>query len=449
MATQLASAARHDVLPCSFSAWRSYIDRLHPEEIELGLARVATVARQLACSDFSGTVVTVAGTNGKGSAVAVLERLARAAGISVGAYTSPHLLRFNERLRLDGEELDDAAWCEAFETVERGRGSTPLTAFEFDSLAALCLLQDHAPRLLLLEAGLGGRLDAVAIVPPQLVLISSVALDHEGWLGDNREAIGKEKAALFTAGCQVVYGDLEPPQSVCQLASQLAVRWHGIGQQYEHESTPDGRWHWRGAAADSVGDDSCTQPLRGTASSSPLLDADSVAAALQAWFLLRPQLFADSVTEPAVAAAVATAAATRLAGRRHSLRRGGVRYLLDVAHNPAAAAHLAAALGAERPVAVLGMMADKDSGAFVDALCGVVREWCVAELPGERAAAPAALAAQLRRRAERTHCCDGVAAALMRAASLAGLGGTVLVTGSFVTVAEALRQLGTPPVLQS
>ena len=345
-------------------------------------------------------------------------------------------MRFNERLRIDGEALAEAAWCEAFAAVEVARGAALLTAFEFETLAALWLLARHSPQLLLLEVGLGGRLDAVGVVAPQLVLISSVALDHERWLGDNREAIGAEKAALFTTNCPVVYGDPDPPHSVRQLARQRAVRWHGLGQQYRHDAAAGGRWRWRGI-------DSAERALRGSAPGAPLLDADSVAAALQAWFLLRPRLCPAGAVD--VATAVAVAASTRLAGRRQCLRRGGVRHLLDVAHNPAAAAHLAGtarAVGGGAPVVVFGMMADKDCGGFIEALRGSVGAWCVAELPTPRAAPATALAALLRRRDAIAHCCGSVADALARAATLAGADGTVLVTGSFAIVAEALRQLG-------
>ena len=414
----------------TLSAWHRYIDQLHPEDIALGLPRVAAVAQRLGCQHFTGQVVTVAGTNGKGSAVAVLEALARAAGILVGAYTSPHLLHFNERLRINGVELDDGAWCEAFAAVDQARGQTVLTAFEFETVAALWLLARHRPQLLLLEVGLGGRLDAVAIVPSQLVLLNCVELDHERWLGDNREAIGAEKSALFSSNCAVVYGDLDPPQSVLQRAQQLAVRWHGLGQQYHHE-TADGLWHWRGV--DRAGGALCS-----SVPAAPCLDANSVSAALQAWFLLCPDARLDA------ASAVAVATATRLAGRRQSLFRDGVHYLLDVAHNPAAAIRLAAVLpefSDSPPAVVLGMMEDKNHRGFINALRGSVGAWCVAELPTPRAAPASTLAACLGSLGADVHGCDDVPTALARAGVLAGAGASVLVTGSFVTVAEALRQL--------
>src|SRR5690606_560710 len=228
--------------------WLAYIERQHPRSIEMGLERVRRVAASLGLGRPARRVVTVGGTNGKGSTVAFIEAIAREAGWRVGAYTSPHLLAYNERVRVDGIEADDAALVDAFEAVERARGDVALTYFEYGTLAALWLFERADLDLAILEVGLGGRLDATNLVDPDVAVITTVDLDHQEWLGGDREAIGFEKAGIARAWKPLVLGDDDPPSSVLRHAYAIGASAVRMGCDFFFEPAPDdapvGHWRW-------------------------------------------------------------------------------------------------------------------------------------------------------------------------------------------------------------
>ncbi|HRO27721.1 MAG TPA: Mur ligase family protein, partial [Luteimonas sp.] len=225
--------------------WLAYIERQHPKSIEMGLERVREVAVRMRLYRPAHRVITVGGTNGKGSTVAFIEAIARAAGLRVGAYTSPHLLAYNERVRIDGRDADDAALSSAFAAVEAARGDTLLTYFEFGTLAALWLFQRADLDLAILEVGLGGRLDATNLVDADVAVITTVDLDHQDWLGEDREAIGAEKAGIARAWKPLVLGDDDPPASVLRHAYAIGASAIRAGSDFFFERLDAARWRWR------------------------------------------------------------------------------------------------------------------------------------------------------------------------------------------------------------
>ncbi|MEE4661273.1 MAG: Mur ligase family protein, partial [Halieaceae bacterium] len=285
----------------SLDAWLDYLLTLHPRNIELGLERVASVAERLALLTPAPTVVTVAGTNGKGTTTTLVEALALHAGKRVGVYTSPHLLRYNERIRVNGLPVDDRQIVAAFEVIEAARGAVPLTFFEFGTLAALQVFAAQPLDVVVLEVGLGGRLDATNIVDPDIAVITSIALDHQEWLGDTREAIGAEKAGILRTGVPAIIADRDPPDSVLQRAAELQC--------------PVERWS-----------DRFQSPLQNG------LRPENVFAALAVARRLG--------IHPGDAAAEVLAGVT-VPGRLQRTSLQGRPVVLDVAHNPHAAAHLA------------------------------------------------------------------------------------------------------------
>ncbi|MDR2213105.1 MAG: bifunctional tetrahydrofolate synthase/dihydrofolate synthase, partial [Pseudomonadales bacterium] len=260
----------------SLPEWLSWLERLHPSTIDLGLERVRQVYERLALDLRHSRIVIVGGTNGKGSTVTMLASVLRAAGYRVGTYTSPHLLRYNERVAIDGEPVSDADLCRAFAAVEALRGEVSLTYFEYGTLAALALFAERRPDYLLLEVGLGGRLDAVNIVEPELSILTNVALDHLDWLGDTREAIGREKAGIFRPGKYALYGELDPPQSVLSEAARIGALLLRQGEDFSWEDNGD-TWTWRGRDARGAELTLSALPRNGF----PLDNAATVVQALQ------------------------------------------------------------------------------------------------------------------------------------------------------------------------
>ncbi|MCC4593448.1 bifunctional folylpolyglutamate synthase/dihydrofolate synthase, partial [Xanthomonas campestris pv. cannae] len=225
--------------------WLAYIERQHPQDIAMGLERVRAVAARMRLTKPAKHVITVGGTNGKGSTVAFVEAIARAAGWRVGSYTSPHLLRYNERVRIDGEEASDADLVTAFAAVEAARGDTALTYFEYGTLAALWLFQQAKLDLAVLEVGLGGRLDAVNLVDADVAVITTVDIDHTDWLGNDREAIGAEKAGIARPWKPLVLGEIDPPSSVLRRAYAIGANALRAGSDFFHEPIDAERWRWR------------------------------------------------------------------------------------------------------------------------------------------------------------------------------------------------------------
>ncbi|MFQ5642953.1 MAG: bifunctional tetrahydrofolate synthase/dihydrofolate synthase [Thiogranum sp.] len=406
--------------------WLDWQQTLHPSAIDLGLERVGRVADRLRCRRPAQRSISVAGTNGKGSSVAILEAILSRAGYRVGSYTSPHLLRYNERIRLCGEDVSDRALCDAFARIDAARGGDSLTYFEVGTLAALDIMSREKLDVALLEVGLGGRLDAVNIVDADAALITSIGIDHTEWLGTDREAIAREKAGIMRAGCPVVCGDTDPPHSLRAVADSVGAVLRVLGQDFSLVETARG-WHWQGAH-------SRYRDLPRPA----LSGAHQLANAAAVLMLL--EMFAERlpVTEKSMRAGLQW---VQLAGRVQRLT-GRVEQVLDVSHNAQAALALVDALRlvppAGRTHAVLGMMRDKDADAFARVLDPQVDCWYPAGLGVERASPVGQLAAQLVTVAgeERVRACGTVADAAALLENIAQPGDRVLVCGSFYTVAE-------------
>ncbi|WP_246372831.1 bifunctional tetrahydrofolate synthase/dihydrofolate synthase [Marilutibacter spongiae] len=418
----------------TLAEWLERIERQHPRAIDMGLERVAEVAARMALSRPAARVVTVAGTNGKGSTVAFIEAIVRAAGLSVGAYTSPHLLAYNERVRINGIDAADADLVEAFEAVEAARGATTLTYFEHGTLAALWLFERAGLDLAILEVGLGGRLDATNIVDPDVAVVTTVDLDHQAWLGEDRERIGHEKAGIARAWKPLVIGDDDPPSSVLRHAYAVGAPAIRVGCDFFFEP-PAGdaaSWSWREVGCE------LELPLPPLAAPVQLRNAAVAIAAVRALDL--------PVAAQDIERGVATAS---VAGRLQRFEREGVEVLVDVGHNPQAAAALADFLaigdagGAVH--AVYAALDDKDVAGVVSALAGRVGRWYLAGLEdaGPRGQTVDALAERLAGTAAgQASRHPGVDAALAAALAAAVPGDRVLAFGSFHTAAAALAALG-------
>ena len=415
----------------NLSEWLAWLERLHPSTIELGLDRVRLVYNRLLLDLSHSRIVIVGGTNGKGSSVAMLSSVLRAAGYSVGTYTSPHLLRYNERVSINGELASDEALCEAFASIEAVRGDVSLTYFEYGTLAALALFAAARPDFLVLEIGLGGRLDAVNIVDPDLSILTNVALDHVDWLGDNREAIGREKAGIFRPGKPALYGESDMPASVEMQAAHVGAELMRKNREFSWEQTGD-TWTWRGRSAQGEALTLENLPRNG-------FPFDNAAAIVQSLQLLVPDL-PEAALRKGLAEAV-------VPGRFQSVRYQGHDVILDVAHNPHAAANLAhnivhrvrpATKG--RVLLVLAMLGDKDSAGVVELLAPCVDRIYSASLEGERGS-PAEIIYNHARRFGHADVYRhaNVQAAFQAACNDADKADVIIVTGSFFTVAAVLE----------
>ncbi len=409
----------------SLEQWLQWQETLHPASIDLGLERVARVADRLQCRTPAGIVVSVAGTNGKGSSVAMLEAILLSAGYRVGCYTSPHLFRYNERLRLQGEEVADPAWCESFARIDRVRGTDTLTYFEFGTLAALDIMAHETLDIAVLEVGLGGRLDAVNIVDADVALITAIGIDHSEWLGTDRESIGREKAGIMRASRPVVCGDADPPASLHAEARRIGALWRARGADFRITDTGRG-WHWQGGHR-SYHD----LPRPALAGPHQLANAGSVLMVLESLHERLP------VSREHIESGLQR---VRLPGRVQRVA-GRVEQVLDVSHNAQAALALADALRhlppAGRTHAVIGMLQDKDAESFVTALRPVVSRWYPVGLPCERACSAVQMAARVAAvvGADRTADCATLADAIGLLRAEVKAGERVLVCGSFHTVA--------------
>lgn len=415
--------------PASLADWLAFIERQHPATIDMGLQRVRAVAAAMGLGTPARRTITVAGTNGKGSTVAFIEAIARRAGWKTGAYTSPHLLHYNERVRIDGQDASDEALVAAFSAVEAARGDITLTYFEYGTLAALHLFASAGLDLAVLEVGLGGRLDAVNIVDADVAVITTVDIDHVDWLGEDREAIGAEKAGIIRGWKPAILGEIDPPSSVLRRAYQLGANAIRAGSDYFCEPIDAQRWRWRDVST------RMELPMPALPGPVQLANAGAAIAALRA--LGRP------VPRAAYAEGIATA---RVPGRLQRVEHAGVPVLVDVGHNPQAAAALARALRADpvpgRTHAVYAALQDKDAPGVVQALADAVATWTVAGVDGARGQPASALAARLAGTAA-----DGAAQAasvedaLREVLAQAGPGDRVLVFGSFHAAGAALHWL--------
>ncbi|HVF35620.1 MAG TPA: bifunctional tetrahydrofolate synthase/dihydrofolate synthase [Candidatus Saccharimonadia bacterium] len=421
----------------SLAEWLEYQQRIHPREVALGLDRVRDVWLRLGAPRGGRTVITVGGTNGKGSTVAFLDAIIAESGRAVGAFTSPHLLRYNERIRIAGVDVDDAALLEAFARIERARGPIPLTYFEFGTLAALSCFEQAGVEVAVLEVGLGGRLDAVNVVDADAAIVTTVDYDHMDYLGNELGAIALEKAGIFRAGRPAIVGAREPPCVLTGHARAIGARLEQAGVDFDHRSDERG-WTWthRDGTRHEL-------PLPRLAATAQLQNASAAIAVLHA---MRASIPVDA---GAIAGGVARAT---VPGRLQQLRSApDVR--VDVGHNPQAARELAAWLRRSpargRTIAVFAALADKDLAGVVAPLAAHVDEWHLAGLEREspRGADAATLEARvgpaLSPRIAASHADVGTAID----AALAGAQAEdrVLVFGSFFTVAVALRRLGPDP----
>ncbi|KPQ30170.1 MAG: dihydrofolate synthase / folylpolyglutamate synthase [Marinobacter excellens HL-55] len=407
--------------------WLQWLESIHPTEIDLGLDRVLVVLRRLFPRKPAARIITVAGTNGKGTTVATIEKLLRTAGRSVGAYTSPHLQSYNERVRLNGQQITDAALVSAFERVEAARGKVSLTYFEFGTLAAFVAFADAGVEDWVLEVGLGGRLDAVNVLDADYAVITSIDIDHVGFLGDNREVIGFEKAGILRRGIFAVCADPEPPSSVLQQAAAQKVELQVSGRDYRIEPIESDP-----STLELVLDNEQIVLPAGP------LPIESVAAGVVLGRKLVQQLSKDVVSE-----AVRT---LTVPGRFEQLRTGP-DVIVDVGHNPHAARWLANKLAAKKPspgriLGVYAALADKDIAGVLTAMQPVVDQWWFAGLDVPRGLGADALvdhaqACGLDRYSAVVSVDDALDAALAESTDL----DTIVVFGSFYTVAQARERL--------
>jgi dihydrofolate synthase/folylpolyglutamate synthase len=419
----------------SLAAALAYQQSAHGAMIDLGLERVREVAARLGLLDKRCPVVIVGGTNGKGSTAAALAALLRACGQHVGLFTSPHLVRYNERVQIDGTPVEDAALLRAFGLIEAARGSTTLTFFEYNTLAALELFRHAGVSSMVLEVGLGGRLDATNILDADVAVLCSVGIDHRDWLGDTLEQIGQEKAGIFRRGQPVVLGSADMPASVWRHAAALQCRLHAAGREFRVRiaaGADGGRWDYAS--------DRCTIDALPAPALAGEVQYHNAAAALTALNLLEVP---GACEFPRIAQGLR---ALRLPGRLQRVP-GPVEWILDVAHNEPAAAVLAAALQAPpaegRTWAVLGMLADKDCAAVTRALDSTVDHWLLASLDDEpRGLSAEALQARLPALRGSIECISRVPEACARARAQALPRDRVVVLGSFHVVGPALLWLG-------
>ncbi|MES2407801.1 MAG: bifunctional tetrahydrofolate synthase/dihydrofolate synthase [Pseudomonadota bacterium] len=419
-----------DNTPASLADWLIHLEALHPKTIELGLDRVDLVRIALQLSP-SVPVILVGGTNGKGSVCAYLEAMLAAAGYKVGLYTSPHLLRYNERIRMDRCEVDDMALCRAFAAVEAARGPVSLSYFEFGTLAAVWLFDRAEVDVMVLEVGLGGRLDAVNIFDPACAIVSSVDIDHAEYLGDTREKIGFEKAGIFRADRPAVCGEVRPPQSLTRHAAAIGADLFIIGQAFSIEAGASD-WHYSGR-----------REYRNLPNPVMLgrYQLNNAACAIAALETLEDSL---PVSEMAIHQGLQSA---RVAGRFQILP-GQPEVIVDVAHNPHAAAALSANLKARpskgKTLALIGMLADKDIDGVAQAMHAEIDEWLLVSLDVARGATALRLYEALRQAGVRGSiiCSDNVAKGWSLACERASENDRICVFGSFYTAAQVLQLAG-------
>lgn len=411
--------------------WLAWQETLHSQAIDLGLARVSEVRQRMEPGGPCPFTITVGGTNGKGSSVAMLDAILRGAGYKVGTYTSPHLLRYNERIRIDGLPVEDARICAAFERIDAARGDTTLSFFEFGTLAALDIFSRENLDVQILEVGLGGRLDAVNIIDADAALVASIDIDHRDWLGDTRDAIGLEKAGIYRPGRPAVIGDPNPPDALVRFAAEQRIPLRRPGRDFGYEATAE-NWAWHNADTRLE-----ALPFPAIPGEHQLLNASAVLAILALIQGQRP------VTEAAIRAGLS---AVNLPGRFQSFpgRPGEAPVLLDVAHNPQAvdvlAGHLRRHFAGRRIHAVFAVMRDKDIAGIVDNIRDVVDAWYLAPLPMLRAA-PAEQVREVLAQRNITAVEQGFPDALAAFASAqrrAQANDLILVFGSFFLASEYL-----------
>ena len=423
---------RKGMTDASLDQWLQRLESLHPNEIELGLERVTAVALRLDLLPLKQPVITVAGTNGKGSTVAVLEALLGETGCSTGSYTSPHFLRFNERIRVAGREVADSEIIAAFALIDEARGDIPLTYFEYATLAALLVFRARNPDIVILEVGLGGRLDAVNAVDPTVAVITSIDLDHQDWLGDSRGEIAREKAGILRRGAPAIIADAAPPpELMASVAAAGAAPVYRLGREFTVDTDAQS---WQGELC-GIGGERRTLARRACGALLP----ENICAALQAALSIGRD-FSEEQLQRALTRA-------RPHGRRELRRVAGRDYVLDVAHNAAAVNKLSEYISATpcngRTISLFSAMADKDISGMLEAVSTDFDAWFLADQPAISRAAPAAdIAALLRLEGQNMiSVSKNVRQALRRAQKIMVEGDRLVVFGSFYTVAEVLPLL--------
>ena len=430
----------------TLAEWLDYQQRVHPRAIELGLERVRAVWQRLGAPRPAPVVISVGGTNGKGSTVAFLQAMLAASGKRVGAYTSPHLLRYNERVCVAGREASDDALCAAFARIEAVRGEIALTYFEFGTLAALLLFAEAALDVAVLEVGLGGRLDAVNLIDADAAIVTTVDLDHQEWLGRDRDSIGREKAGIFRAGRPAVIGERDPPRGLLAAAVEAQARVLRAGRDFDVRAQVDAwRW-WSRGGGEPVGggypfadEEAGSALMIGEIALAAPHQIDNAAAALAALWTLRDRLGWNG------AACAAGLAQARLPGRLQWLA-DAPELRVDVAHNPQAARELAAWIDAHpargRTLAVFSALADKDIAGIAAALGARIAHWHVTGIAdaGARGLDADAVTARLAPviRADRRSTHADLAAALAAARANATSRDRIVAFGSFHVVAAVL-----------
>jgi dihydrofolate synthase/folylpolyglutamate synthase len=432
--------------PHSLAQWLDYQQGVHGPAIDLSLERVRSVAATLDLLHPVCPLAIVGGTNGKGSTATMLAAMLQACGRRVGLFTSPHLLRYTERVQLDGKPVGEASLVAAFERIERARGATTLTFFEYNTLAALQIFQGSNVDALVLEVGLGGRLDATNILDADVAVLCSVGIDHRDWLGDTLEAIGHEKAGIFRPGQSVVLGSPDMPSSVWDAVSALGCRAYTAGREFQWRARQDDvaapaaptlvpapDWDYEGVQ--------CRLTHLPAPALQGAIQYSNAASALTALQLLEVP---GACERERIAQALRS---VHLPGRLQIARIDGIEWILDVAHNAPAAEVLARALhlraGTGRTIGVMGILADKDAAAIAHALDGEVDAWVLAGLTGEaRGQSAEALAARLGQLRSTPLQAATVPEALRQGRALARPGDRIVVLGSFHVVGPALAWLG-------
>jgi dihydrofolate synthase / folylpolyglutamate synthase len=423
----------------SLTEWLSYLETIHTTEIELGLTRIKQVAQRLNIDLSFAKVITVAGTNGKGTTCAFLENSFLANHSTVAVYSSPHIEHFNERLRINKSDVTDEAFVLAFEQIEQARGEISLTYYEYTTLAAFLILMVNQPDFIILEVGLGGRLDATNIIDADIAVITTIDLDHQSFLGNTREAIGFEKAGIMRTDRLAVLGDRFPTQSVINHAKTIGCELYVREQQF-NVYTQDKYWQWQFNEMDISG------------LNNPFIPQDNVATALTVLSLLNIPCSEESIND--------VIAKTKVPGRTEKFSKtlgySNCDVILDVAHNPQAARYLADHIvtqqqknNYERVIAVVGMLSDKDVLNTLLPMTTVIDTWYIGRLDSPRAAASERIAQNIQRQTQvnqqgekkeySVNCFDNIQQAFKIANVQAGDNDLIIVFGSFFTVADVRR----------
>ncbi len=413
--------------------WLNWLETLHPQKIDLSLGRIKQVLAAMGLERPPYRIITVGGTNGKGSCVAILESIYLEAGYRVGAFTSPHLWRFNERLRVDGQDTSDDVLVAIFSAIDAARGAVTLTYFEFSAVAAIAEFVRQGVQLAIFEVGLGGRLDAVNALDPDASMIVSIGLDHQAWLGDTREAVALEKAGILRKARPAIVAERDPPAALVAYAQDLGATLRRLGRDFDYEFLPDGGWRYQAAAWELP-----TLPVPSFGGRVQLGNAAACVAVIQS--------LGDELPVPE-AALVSGIERAWLPARLERRLLDGVEWVFDVAHNPAAAGVLADELALRgkpcRTIAVFAAMADKDLVGIIDPLIPVVDEWLVTRADTERGASEDTLMAVLTERHAKSISAQPVVADACRyARDLAADGDRVVVFGTCYMVGPAMTALG-------